>query len=275
MPDFSTKMNFNDKTNPKSKIQNPKFKRGPVIAIDGPAGSGKSTVSKLLAKELGFTYIDTGAMYRAVALRAYELGIDSEDEGSLRDLCSKINLCFAPLPVSPRKEGRKKQEVSDCTNKIFIDGNDYSEKIRTPFVGQLSSKVSSQKVVRDAMVRLQRLFAKKGFVVMEGRDIGTVVFPDADVKLYLDASPEVRGKRRYKELKEKGETVSLDKIIEEVRIRDQRDSTRQHAPLAMAKDAIYIDTSNMGLREVLAVMMQVIKKEGVKEVRSQKSEVKS
>ena len=151
------------------------------------------------------------------------------------------------------------EEVPVDSNRIFIDGSDYSEKIRTPFVGQLSSKVSSQKVVRDAMVRLQRLFAKKGFVVMEGRDIGTVVFPDADIKLYLDASPEVRGKRRYKELKEKGEAISLDKIIEEVRIRDKRDSTRQHAPLTMAKDAIYIDTSNMELQDVLVKMIKIVK----------------
>ncbi|HBR18244.1 MAG TPA: (d)CMP kinase, partial [Deltaproteobacteria bacterium] len=156
--------------------------------------------------------------------------------------------------------GRKKVGGNQLNeNRIFIDGNDYSEKIRTPFVSQLSSKVSSQKVVRDSMVKAQRSLAENGSVIMEGRDISTVVFPDADVKLYLDASPEIRGKRRYKELEEKGEDVSLDKIIEEVRVRDKRDSTRQYAPLTMAKDAIYIDTSNMELQDVLAKMLKIVK----------------
>jgi cytidylate kinase len=248
--------------NLKSQIVNRKSKRGPVIAIDGPAGSGKSTLARFLAEKLSFTYIDTGAMYRAVALKAYEQGIDIEDEDSLRDFCSKINLYF---------------ENKDSGNRIFIDGKDYSEKIRTPFVSQLSSNVSSKKVIRDAMVRLQRSFAAKGFVIMEGRDIGTVVFPDADVKLYLDASPEVRGRRRYRELKEKGENVSLDKIIAEVKARDKQDSTREHAPLKKADNAVYVDTSAMVLEEVLKVMIEVIEKKGFKKsgVRSQESEVRS
>ena len=236
------------------------MKRGHIIAIDGPAGSGKSTLARLLAEKLRFTYIDTGAMYRAVALKAHELGIDIEDEDSLKELCSKLNLHFAPPPISPRKGGRKKVGGNQLdSNKIFIDGNDYSEKIRTPFVSRLSSKVSSQKAVRDAMVGLQRLLAAKGSVIMEGRDIGTVVFPDADVKFYIDASPEVRSKRRYEELKEKGENVSLDTIIAEEKVRDQRDSTREHAPLKKADDAVLIDTSNMNLEEVLNVMMKTVK----------------
>lgn len=220
------------------------MKRGPVIAIDGPAGSGKSTLARLLAEKLRFTYIDTGAMYRAVALKAHELGIDIEDEDSLKELCSTINLYF---------------ENKDGGNRIFIDSNDYSKKIRTPFVSQLSSKVSSKKAVRDAMVRLQRLLAAKGAVIMEGRDIGTVVFPDADVKFYIDASPEIRGKRRYSELKEKGEDVSLEKIIAEEKARDRMDSTREHAPLKKADDAVLIDTGNMSLEEVLNVMMKTVK----------------
>lgn len=220
------------------------MKRGPVIAVDGPAGSGKSTLARLLAEKLHFTYIDTGAMYRAVALRAYEQGIDIEDEDSLKNLCSKINLYF---------------ENKNGINRIFIDGDDYSEKIRTPFVSQLSSKVSSKKTVRDAMVRLQRLLAAKGSVIMEGRDIGTVVFPDANLKFYIDASPEVRGRRRYAELKEKGENVSLDTIIAEEKARDKQDSTREHAPLKKADDAVLIDTSNMNLEEVLNVMMKTVK----------------
>ena len=235
-------------------------KRGPVIAIDGPAGSGKSTLARLLAEKLCFTYIDTGAMYRAVALRAYEQGIDIEDEDSLKNLCSTINLYFTPPPAYPRKGGRKNVGGNQLnSNKIFIDGNDYSEKIRTPFVSRLSSKVSSQKAVRDAMVRLQRLLAAKGSVIMEGRDIGTIVFPDADIKFYIDASPEVRGRRRYAELKEKGENVFLDTIIAEEKARDKQDSTREHAPLKKADDAVLIDTSNMNLEEVLNVMLKTVK----------------
>ncbi len=220
------------------------MKRGPVIAIDGPAGSGKSTLAKLLAKELGFAYIDTGAMYRAVALKAHEQKIDSEDEASLKDLCAKIELRF---------------ENKDGVNKIFIDNEDYSEKIRTPFVSQLSSEVSSKKAVRDAMNRLQRLLAAKGSVIMEGRDIGTVVFPDADIKFYIDASPDVRGKRRHSELKEKGQDVLLEKIIEDEKKRDLMDSTREHAPLKKADDAVHIDTSNMELQDVLAKMFKIVK----------------
>lgn len=219
-------------------------KRGPVIAIDGPAGSGKSTLAKLLAKELGFTYIDTGAMYRAVALKAHEQKIDSDDENALKELCAKIELCF---------------ENRDGINKMLVDNEDYSDKIRTPFVSRLSSKVSSQKAVRDAMVRLQRLLAAKGSVIMEGRDIGTVVFPDANLKFYIDASPEVRGKRRHSELQEKGQDVSLEKVIEDEKKRDLMDSTREHAPLKKADDAVLIDTSNMNLEEVLNVMMKTVK----------------
>lgn len=229
---------------PKSELRTQNLNRGPVIAIDGPAGSGKSTLAKLLAKELGYIYIDTGAMYRAVALRAYEQGIDIEDEDSLKKLCERIHLRF---------------ENKNGANRIFIDKEDYSEKIRTPFVSQLSSKVSSKKSVRDAMVKLQRLLAAKGSVIMEGRDIGTVVFPDADVKFFLDASPEIRGKRRYDELKQKGEGVSLEKIVADEMERDRMDSTREHAPLKKADDAARIDTSNMELRDVLDKMLKIIK----------------
>jgi len=228
------------KINPKSRIPNPKSeRRGPVIAIDGPAGSGKSTVSRLLAEKLGFTYIDTGAMYRAVAVKAYEEGIDIEDEDKLKDFCSRINLHFKD-------------------NRIFVDNRDYSKEIRKASAGLLSSKVSAKKVVRDAMVNLQRSMAENGSVVMEGRDIGTVVFPDADIKFYLDASADVRGKRRYLELKDKDRNISLEKVIEEVKARDDRDSTRDYSPLKKADDAIHIDTSNMDLRKVLDVMKEAI-----------------
>lgn len=230
------------KINSKSQITNPKSKRrGPVIAIDGPAGSGKSTVSRLLAEKLGLTYIDTGAMYRAVALKAREEDIDIEDEDKLKKLCSRINLHFKD-------------------NRIFVDNRDYSKEIRKASAGLLSSKVSAKKVVRDAMVNLQRSMAGNGSVVMEGRDIGTVVFPDADIKFYLDASADVRGKRRYLELKDKDRSVSLKKVIEEVKARDDRDSTRDYSPLKRADDAIHIDTSNMKIEDVVKKMVEAIRK---------------
>ena len=230
------------KINPKSQIPNPKSqRRGPVIAIDGPAGSGKSTVSRLLAEKLGLTYIDTGAMYRAVALKAREEDIDIEDEDKLKKLCSRINLHFKD-------------------NRIFVDNRDYSKEIRKASAGPLSSRVSAKKVVREAMVALQRSMAENGSVVMEGRDIGTVVFPDADIKFYLDASADVRGKRRYLELKDKDRSVSLEKVIEEVKARDDRDSTRDYSPLKRADDAIHIDTSNMKIEDVVKKMVEAIRK---------------
>jgi len=214
-------------------------RRGPVIAVDGPAGAGKSTISRLLAKRLGFNYVDTGAMYRAVALKAYQDGIDLNDEDALEGFCSEVKVSFN-------------------RTRIFVNGGDYTERIRDPFVGPLSSLVSSKRAVREAMVRIQRSIGENGHVVMEGRDIGTVVFPDAEVKFYLNASVEIRARRRYMELKEKGEEVTLEEVMEETKKRDLQDSTRAYSPLRIAPDAIPIDSSNMGIEEVVQVMIEAI-----------------
>ncbi len=218
-----------------------------IIAIDGTAGAGKTTISRLVANHLGFTYIDTGAMYRAVALKAYENAIDTDDEKGLESICKKIKITF---------------KTTEKENRIFVDGKDYSEKIRKPFVGEITSKVSAKPNVRESMVRLQREMGKNGMIVMEGRDIGTVVFPDADLKFYLDASPETRGKRRYLELIAKNEKASLQDIIDEIKKRDKRDSSRKYSPLKMAEDAVYIDTSDMTIEGVVEKMMKVIKAKG-------------
>lgn len=218
-----------------------------VIAIDGPAGAGKTTISRLLAARLGFTYIDTGAMYRAVAVKAHENGIDADDEKGIESLLKKIKITF---------------KTSEKDNRIFVNGDDYSEKIRKPFVGEITSKVSAIPLVREAMVKLQQKMGKNGKIVMEGRDIGTVVFPDAEFKFYLDASPETRGKRRYLELIVMNEKVLLQDIIDEIRSRDKRDSSRRYSPLKRSDDAVYIDTSNMAIKEVVERMMEKIKAKG-------------
>lgn len=214
-----------------------------IIAIDGPSGAGKSTLSKLLARRLGYVNIDTGAMYRSVALAARRRGIDPADAAALAALCQGLRIEFL------RHDGRE---------RVLLDGEDVSAAIRTPEVSLLTSKVSACPAVREAMVRLQREMGARGGVVLEGRDIGSVVFPGAEVKFFLVATARERGRRRYEELRAKGLDVDLEQTIAEVEARDAADSTREHAPLLQASDAVPIDTTVLGIDEVLAEMLRVV-----------------
>lgn len=218
-------------------------KKGLVIAIDGPSGAGKSTAARLLAKRLGYIYIDTGAMYRAIGWKAKQEGIDPSDEHKLEDLCA-------------RSEVTIKKKISDP--KIYVDGIDVSGEIRTPEMGMMASLVSKSPAVRARLLLLQRELGKNGGVVMDGRDIGTVVFPDANIKFYLDASAEERGRRRYLELKAMGIDVDCSRITREIQDRDRQDSGRELAPLKKADDALLIDSTNLSIEEMLDRMMSSV-----------------
>lgn len=215
-----------------------------IIAIDGPAGAGKSTVSKRLAKVLGYTYLDTGAMYRAFAWKALEEKLDLGDGRAL-----KRSLQETTVDLS-EEEGHL---------KVCLNGLDVSDRIRSPELSQMASRISSLKSVRERMVELQRTMGSEGGVVAEGRDIGTVVFPDAEVKIYLDASQEERARRRFEELRSHGERVTLAETLGEIEVRDERDKGRSVAPLRKAEDAIAIDSTNMGVDGVVERIMHEIK----------------
>jgi cytidylate kinase len=206
----------------------------PVIAIDGPAGAGKSTVAKALAKRLGFFLLDTGAIYRAVALSAQRGGVAFSDGPRLAEVARAMPLRF------------------DEAGRVWLGGEDVSQAIRTPDMSQGASTVSAHPEVRDALLDLQRRLAQKGRCVVEGRDIGTVVLPWAPVKIFLTASDEVRARRRYDELRQKGATVTFEATLAELRERDHRDTTRAVAPLKQAPDAVLVDTSDLPQDEVIA-----------------------
>ncbi len=216
---------------------------GLIIAIDGPSGAGKSTVTRLLAEKLGYIHIDTGAMFRAVALAAKRSRIADDDEEALTGLCRGLDISFA-------------RSGGDC--RVLLNGEDVSGAIRTPEISLLTSRVSAVKGVRNYLLARQREMGLTGGVVLEGRDIGTVVFPDAEVKFFLNASAEERGRRRYLELKAKGEDVSLQSTIAEVVSRDAQDEQREHAPLRKAAAAIDIDSSALSIEEVLQLMLEKI-----------------
>ncbi|MCP4666733.1 MAG: (d)CMP kinase [Deltaproteobacteria bacterium] len=207
-----------------------------VIAIDGPAGSGKSTISRILAKRIHCLYLDTGAMYRAVALVADRTGVGLSNGKELRDLCQEVALRFKTDEDPPR---------------LFSGDEDISGAIRSPEMDMLSSTVSAVKEVREAMVTLQRKMAEGVKLVAEGRDMGTVVFPRAQYKFFLTASPEIRAQRRYRERLERGESISRGLVEEELRQRDRQDQTRSLAPLKPAHDAVVIDSTALTPEEVI------------------------
>jgi cytidylate kinase len=219
-------------------------KKGLTVAIDGPSGAGKSTVAKALAKRLGYIYIDTGAMYRSVALRVKEKSISPENESAVSQLASSLHLTLTPQGEQIR---------------VFCDGRDVTEAIRTPEISRLASHISREKAVREALVRMQREMGDEGGVILEGRDIGTVVFPDAEVKFYLDAEGDERARRRFDEMVEKGVKVDFKETQEELMQRDHNDMHRVHSPLKKAKDAIYIDSTHRSVEEIVEEMTRIVK----------------
>ena len=223
-----------------------------IITIDGPAGSGKSTVSRLLARRLKVLYLDTGAMYRAAALQAKRESVDLQDREKISKLCRDLDLHFKTL---------------DGTTRLFVGAEDISAAIRSPEMDMLSSVISAIKEVREAMTLLQRKMAEKGGVVAEGRDMGTVVFPDADYKFFVNADPGVRAGRRYRERLERGESVSRGEVEKELRKRDDQDMTRALAPLVPAKDAIHIDTTHLSVEEVVEKMVRTMESGGKKSLK--------
>ena len=219
-----------------------------IIAIDGFSSSGKSTLAKDLAKELGFKYIDTGAMYRAVALFAEQNGIINEngeiDEEALKAKLPSINLDFKNI---------------DGKNHIFLNGEDVESEIRSLEISELTSKISKLPFVREFLVAKQREIGKSKGIVMDGRDIGSVVFPDAEVKFFVTASPEIRAKRRFEELKAKGVDTTYEEVLKSLKDRDLQDTTRETSPLVKTDDAILIDNSDLDRKQQLDLALRIIK----------------
>lgn len=204
------------------------------VAIDGPSGSGKSTIAKLLADKLNITYVDTGAMYRAIALYSKRTGF--EPDKFLYDI-----------------------EIDYRDNKVFLNGEDVSDKIRSEEISKLASNISKDLKVREYLVQKQREISKKRSVVMEGRDIGTVVLPNASYKFYLDAGVDIRAKRRYNQLLEKGEVVEFAQVLSDLKDRDFNDMNRENSPLSIAEGAIFIDSADLTLEETLEKMFNIIR----------------
>jgi cytidylate kinase len=215
------------------------------IAIDGPAGAGKSTAAKALAKELGYIYVDTGAIYRTVGLYASQKGVDRGDEAAVKAILPEVKIEIA--------------YGEDGTQRMLLNGADVSGLIRTPQAAADASKVAALPAVRSFLLEMQRELARTHDVVMDGRDIGTVVLPDAAVKIFLTASPETRAQRRFLELREKGSDESYDQVLAEVIARDEQDMNRAVAPLKQAEDAALADTSTMNLEETVAYLLGLVR----------------
>lgn len=213
------------------------------VAIDGPAGAGKSTLARRLAAQLGYIYVDTGAMYRAVGLYALRAGQDPKDNAAVEGLLPQISL---------------RLDCPDGEQHIYLNGEDVSRAIRTEKAGMAASAVGANPAVRAFLLETQRQMARTQNVLMDGRDIGTVVLPDAAVKIFLTASPEARAARRWKEYQEKGQQVSYEQVLEDVRQRDYQDTHREAAPLRQAEDAVLLDTSELDFEQSLAAMAAII-----------------
>jgi cytidylate kinase len=223
-----------------------------TIAIDGPAGSGKSSVAQRVAQILGYLYLDSGAMYRALALKALQNdGIALSSEKQLAELAADTSIELKPTPPQLASEGVK--------NQVILDGTDVTQAIRTPEVAQAASQVAVVAKVREVLVEQQQRAGAGGGVVMEGRDIGTVVFPDAELKIFLEAAPETRAERRWKEHEEKGEHLSLEQVLGEVRERDKRDRERKVSPLVRAKDAVLVDNTAMDVEETARLIVMLVR----------------
>jgi cytidylate kinase len=216
-----------------------------VITIDGPAGVGKSTVSKALARELSYVYLDTGAIYRAVAYKLLQAGVSPVNESLLKPFLEKMEILL---------------ENKEDHQRIFVDGEDVTDKIRTEEIGFAASSVSAIAIVREALLEIQRRAAAGGGIVAEGRDMGTIVFPNADVKFFLEASPTERIRRRYDELLLRGEVVDFERLVEGMTTRDKQDRERKIAPLKSHPEAVYIDSTDISVVEVVEKMMAVIRR---------------
>jgi cytidylate kinase len=218
------------------------MKKGIIVAIDGPVGSGKSTVARRVAALMGYVYIDTGAMYRAVALKALRRGVPLDAADQLTSLAGDTRIDL---------------RAEDGGQRVFLDGEDVTSAIRTPEVSQAASKVAVVEGVRHVLVAEQRRAGAQGGVVMEGRDIGSVVFPDAELKIFLTASPEIRAERRWREHQQKGDAIDLPRTLEEIHERDRRDSGRASSPLVRAKDAVVVDSTAMDPEEVARLVVML------------------
>ena len=231
------------------RIDNFMKKNDLIIAIDGPAAVGKSTMGKLISRELGFLYIDTGAIYRAITWKVLKNNINKNDENIISDLVSKTCIVI---------ERENNNSLKDYYH-IFVDGEDVTEEIRNPKIDRNVSQIARLPKIRKQLIYLQRKLAEKGNIVMEGRDIGSVILPKADIKLYFTASEEERIRRRYKELRDKGYNVGYEEVKKQIVQRDEIDSKRKYAPLIKAKDAILIDSTGKSIEEVKNDILKIIK----------------